>query len=132
MNTMNDWVNSTPERQRLFAEERLIALVTEEIYEAMNRGKTVSKTDLASTLGKSKAFVSQLLNGSRNMTLRTLAGIAHSLHAVVEIHLRDKHVHENWQPLSGAIAMQLRSPLDVRFECMNDNVAEAEADAKAA
>jgi transcriptional regulator with XRE-family HTH domain len=129
---MNDWVNSTADRQRLFEEERLIALVAEEIYEAMNRDKTVSKTDLASTLGKSKAFVSQLLNGSRNMTLRTLADIAHSLNTVVELHLRDKHVHENWQPLRGAMAMQLRSPLDVRFECMNDNVAVAEADAKAA
>jgi transcriptional regulator with XRE-family HTH domain len=132
MATMKDWVDSTPERGRLFAEERLIALAAEEIWEAMNRGKTVSKVDLASALGTSKAFVSQLLTGSRNMTLRTLADIGDALNTVVELHLRDKHVHENWQPLRGAIAMQLRSPLDVRFECMNDNVAVAEAEAKAA
>ena len=37
MATMKDWVDSTPERARLFAEERLIALAAEEIWEAMNR-----------------------------------------------------------------------------------------------
>ena len=48
------------------------------ICELLAREK-LSRQQLADRLGKSKGFVSQLLNGERNMTLRTLADLAHAL-----------------------------------------------------
>jgi transcriptional regulator with XRE-family HTH domain len=38
----------------------------------------VTRQELADRLGKSKGYVSQLLNGERNMTLRTLADLGHA------------------------------------------------------
>ena len=65
----------TPEARRLYEEERLIAWATEAICEAMNRSG-ISKAELAASQGTSRAYVTQLLAGSKNMTLRTLARIA--------------------------------------------------------
>ena len=39
----------------------------------------ISRKELADRLGKSKGFISQLLNGGRNLTLRTVADILHVL-----------------------------------------------------
>lgn len=50
--------------------------VTEEICEKMFNDN-VTRLKLAEKLDKSKSFVSQVLNGTRNMTLGTLAEIAH-------------------------------------------------------
>ena len=58
--------------------ERLILDSTEMLLELMEH-EQVSRTELADLLGKTKGHVSQLLNGERNMTLRTLAEVAHAL-----------------------------------------------------
>jgi len=65
---------STPE----FEAERLILDATELIVGLMER-QGLSRTELAERIGKSKGHISQLLNGERNMTLRTLAEITHAL-----------------------------------------------------
>jgi transcriptional regulator with XRE-family HTH domain len=66
---MND-----PEFRKLLAQEELILEVTETICELLEKEK-VSRKELADRLGKTKGFVSQLLNGGRNLTLRTVADI---------------------------------------------------------
>lgn len=53
---------------------------TELICELMQK-KNVSRADLAKRIGKSKAFITQVLHGTRNMTLRTLADLAGALKA---------------------------------------------------
>lgn len=58
--------------------ERLIFNTTEDILLAM-QDSGISHTELAKKLGKSKAFVSQILDGTRNMTLKTLADISYAL-----------------------------------------------------
>jgi len=73
INDMND-----PEFRRLLAQEELILEVTETLCELLDQEKT-SRKELADRLGKSKGFVSQLLNGGRNLTLRTVADILHVL-----------------------------------------------------
>lgn len=78
MATLEQWLNASPERRRTFAQERLIVDVSEEIWGAM-RAKGVSKADLAKKLGCSKSHVTQILNGRRNMTLRSLADICFHL-----------------------------------------------------
>ena len=52
--------------------------VTETICELLENEK-ISRKELADRLGKSKGFISQLLNGGRNLTLRTVADILHVL-----------------------------------------------------
>jgi len=56
----------------------LIMEVTERLCELLEKEK-ISRKELADRLGKSKGFVSQLLNGGRNLTLRTVADILHVL-----------------------------------------------------
>lgn len=82
--TLEQWANKTPERLRSFAQEGLIVDVTETIYEAMAM-REVNKTQLAKLLGCSKVHVTQMLNGTRNVRLRTLSDMAHVLGYKVEI-----------------------------------------------
>lgn len=77
------------EHRKLHAEEAFILEVTEKLLEAMEK-QQINQNELASRLGKSRAFVSQLLNGSRNMTLRTLADICFALRLAPELALRRK------------------------------------------
>ncbi len=69
--------------EKLFAREDLVYNVTEDILVAMEE-LGVSKKELARKLGKSPSFVTQTLNGSRNMTLGTLSDIAFTLGASLE------------------------------------------------
>lgn len=64
--------------ERLVVQETLILDATETIVELLER-TGVSRQELATRLGKSKGFISQLLSGERNMTLRTLADLAYVL-----------------------------------------------------
>ena len=76
-NSVIDDMND-PEFRKLLAQEELILEVTETICELLEKEK-VSRKELADRLGKSKGFISQLLNGGRNLTLRTVADILHVL-----------------------------------------------------
>jgi len=67
-----------PEFRRLMAQENFIMDVTEGLCEILEQ-KKVKRIKLAELLGKTKGFISQLLNGSRNMTLRSLADISYCL-----------------------------------------------------
>jgi len=78
-NFFEEWVSESEDNQRLMAQERLILEVTESIHEQM-KAMGVNRVQLAERLGKSKAYISQLLSGSRNMTLRSLADISFALH----------------------------------------------------
>lgn len=62
----------------LLAEERLILEATEAVVAVLD-ANGISRQELAQRMGKSKGFVSQLLSGERNMTLRTLADLGHAL-----------------------------------------------------
>lgn len=65
---------SEGEQQRLLDQERFILEATECVARVMEK-EGVSKSTLAKQLGKSTAFVTQVLGGGRNMTMRTLADI---------------------------------------------------------
>jgi antitoxin component HigA of HigAB toxin-antitoxin module len=75
---------SSTENRRLLRTEELILEVTEALVAAMAQQK-LTKSQLAARLGKSPAFVTQILNGGRNLTLRTIAEVADALRA--EIHV---------------------------------------------
>jgi transcriptional regulator with XRE-family HTH domain len=64
--------------RREFAKEELAFEATEKIAELMELTR-VSKSELAKRTGKSKAYITQVLSGSRNMTVHTLASLAFAL-----------------------------------------------------
>lgn len=69
---------SSVANRRLLRQEDLILEVTEALSEALAQTQR-TKSELAIALGKSKGFVSQLLAGGRNLTLRTVADVADAL-----------------------------------------------------
>lgn len=64
--------------ERLYARESLIYNVTEDLLVILE-DKGVSKSELARRLGKSRAYVTQVLSGSRNMTLGSLSDFCFAL-----------------------------------------------------
>lgn len=79
---------ATPEARRRFEEERLILWTTEAIWKAMD-DQGLTRAELAARLGTSRANVTQLLSGTRNMTLRSLAGLAHACRLRAGVHFRE-------------------------------------------
>lgn len=79
MNSMvDDWIAGDDNNARLYLQEKLIVDCTEEIWGRMDE-LNCSKSALADRLGTTRGYISQVLNGNRNMTLRTLADIAWAL-----------------------------------------------------
>lgn len=76
--TFVEKVTATREGKRLYEQERAILEVTELICKLMER-RNVSKSELARRIGKSKAYVTQLLDGRTNMTLRTISDVLFAL-----------------------------------------------------
>jgi len=76
--------NRDRDYERLVEEETLIFEATEVISELLDV-RRMSRKDLAKKLGRSKGFVTQVLAGDRNMTLRTLADLAFALNQRVEL-----------------------------------------------
>lgn len=68
-------------------QEELILEVTEAMARAL-RSSGLTQAELAERMGKSKGFVSQVLGGGRNLTLRTLADIAGALGCKVQVQLK--------------------------------------------
>ena len=79
---------SPTDRARELARGAHLFRVTEDILVAME-DQGVSKAELAQRLGKSKARISQLLGGSSNMTIGTLADIAFVLGLTLEKTFRE-------------------------------------------
>ena len=86
---LTEWLDESPEHSRAFLEEGLILEATEAICAAMEK-RCMSKAALAGRLGTSKAYVTQLLKGNRNMTLRTFASIAFALNMTPVMALREE------------------------------------------
>jgi transcriptional regulator with XRE-family HTH domain len=67
-------VAADPERMKAYQQERLILDVTELISRRMEE-HGVSRAELAKRLGRSKGYITQLLDGRANMTLRTVSDV---------------------------------------------------------
>jgi transcriptional regulator with XRE-family HTH domain len=76
-----EWIErqtATPEARREYEQERLVLWTTERIAEVMQQSE-LTRADLARLLGTSRANVTGLLSGERNLTLRTLADVCFAL-----------------------------------------------------
>ncbi|PRH81978.1 helix-turn-helix domain-containing protein [Arenimonas caeni] len=83
-----EWLKNEANQASLRQEE-LIVSVTGSIIDAMDRAQ-LSKADLAAKLGVSRSYITQILSGNRNMTLRTLADISHAIDHGVYFSLRPR------------------------------------------
>jgi antitoxin component HigA of HigAB toxin-antitoxin module len=63
---------SSAQNRKIYEQERLLVDAAELLSLVMEK-RHVSRAQLASKLGKSKAHVTQVLRGNENLTLRTLA-----------------------------------------------------------
>ncbi len=84
MKTRHEILMGHPEYRRLYAIEGLITDAAELVARLMEE-KVVNKAELARRLGKSRAWVTQLLSGKANMTIRTLAEVVYVLGAEVKL-----------------------------------------------
>ncbi|WP_419660734.1 hypothetical protein Dvar_11380 [Desulfosarcina variabilis str. Montpellier] len=82
--TINEQWMEDPEFERLMAQEDFIMEVTESFCDIL-QDENVKKNKLAVMLGKTKGYISQILGGGRNLTLRTMADIAFVLGYEIEI-----------------------------------------------
>lgn len=69
-------MNSKQARQ--FAKDKLVFTVTEDTLVAMEEAN-ISQKEMAKILGKSKSFMTQVLSGNRDMTLKTLSDLCFAL-----------------------------------------------------
>ena len=80
MEKTSDWfqrVLGDPKRRQVFEEERLILSAAEGIWEAMDHCR-VTRAEVADRLGTTRTNITQLLSGSRNMTLKSLAALSYA------------------------------------------------------
>ncbi len=81
------------EENKEYAREELVYNVTEDLLVIME-DMGVSKKDLADKLGKSRAYITQILSGTRNMTLGTFSDICFALEFKPKINLPVQEEHE--------------------------------------
>ncbi len=108
---MNDfftqWANENPENARLLTQELLITEVTEAIYKAMEEAG-VNKSELADRMSATKGYITQVLSGSRNMTLRTLADFCFALGVRPAFNFTAAAVQDTWQQMTETVDLAHR------------------------
>jgi AraC-like DNA-binding protein len=73
-NTLVERLTNTPEGMMAFQQERTIQALTDLICEIME-DQGVSRADLARRLNRTKGYITQLLDGHANMTIRTVSDV---------------------------------------------------------
>lgn len=99
---LEHWANQSEANAKLVAQERLITEVTETIWKAMEEAG-VNKTALANRMGATKGYVSQVLSGSRNMTLRTLADICFALDLSPKFWAEMQRCDQSWESMGNNV-----------------------------
>ena len=107
MYTLTEKLNQTPEDIKLYQRVCAIFEATELICQAMDR-MDVNKADLAKRMGKTKGYITQLLNGA-NMTISTLSDVFVALG-------RSIHFFDCTLSPSDPVPPVLTMPVDMRIE----------------
>ncbi len=82
-----DSILSDPATRRRYAQNSLIVDTAVALNKALEAAD-VNQRELAQRLGRSEGFVSQVLSGGGNLTLRTLADFAYGLDCTIDLALR--------------------------------------------
>ena len=109
MKTQHEILMQDPEFQKLLSIETLVVEASEMIARLMAE-QNVNKANLAGRLNKSRAWVTQLLSGNANMTVRTLAEVVYALDAEVKINaqrpgskMAEKTLGAGWHKMGGLV-----------------------------
>lgn len=92
--TIYDEYMKDKEFERLMMQEDLIMDITEDFCELLEIEK-INRSTLAKIMGKTKGYISQLLNGGRNLTLRSLADLAYYLGYSISIQFNKKAIMDD-------------------------------------
>jgi hypothetical protein len=82
--TYETFESSSVKNRRLLRQEELILKTATALSELLERER-VTKVELAKRLGRTKGFVTQILAGDKNLTLRTIADVVDALGHGVQI-----------------------------------------------
>lgn len=77
------------ENDPAFIADGVLLKVANDIYQALEQ-QNLNQKDLANRLGCSNAYISKLLDGSQNLTLKKMVEIALALNCEFEIQIRPK------------------------------------------
>ncbi|MBZ4423266.1 helix-turn-helix domain-containing protein [Myxococcus sp. RHSTA-1-4] len=87
------------ESEALYQEEGAILEFTEQLVDAMQK-QDMRRSELARILGKSKPYITQILQGSTNFSLRTAARLALAVGMQLTVRLEEKSSADaEYQPL---------------------------------
>lgn len=92
---LDRWAQSSKANAQLVAQETLIIEATEALWHAMENAG-ITQSELAERLGTTKGHVSQVLGGSRNMTLRTFSDLCVALNVKPQIGVQIES-DDGWQ-----------------------------------
>lgn len=92
--TLIEKLTKTAEGMRLYQQERAIQELTDMICEVMEE-QEMSRSRLARRLGKTKGYITQLLDGRTNMTVRTISDVFVAL---------DRAIHFQEGPLAATVS----------------------------
>jgi transcriptional regulator with XRE-family HTH domain len=81
-----------------YAQEAFVIDILERIAERMEQSG-VNRSQLAKKLGTSTANITQTLRGTKNLSTRTLARIAHALGGVPEFRIAEPATSRSWAPV---------------------------------
>lgn len=80
--TLIQQVTNTPEKMRVYQQERTILDLTELICETMEE-QNVDKAELAQRLGRSQGYITRILDGQINLNIRMISDIFTALNKTV-------------------------------------------------
>src|SRR5690554_4716121 len=81
------------ERKKLVAQEKVLFTAAETIYQAMQE-RQVGKSELADLVNKKPAFITRVLKGDHNITLKTLAELATTLDRQVVFEFKETGLND--------------------------------------
>jgi transcriptional regulator with XRE-family HTH domain len=116
---LNQWMGASEGNKRLVAQETLILETTEALWSALEAAG-ITKSELAERMGTTKGYVSQVLSGARNMTLRTLSDICFALRASPRLAIERQD--PQWTTEEGA-TVRVNSRPNLRLVVDNDRKA---------
>ena len=114
--TLSQQIAGTQEGRRLLQQEDAILEVTELICEIMEEDN-VSRSQLAHRLGKTKGYITQLLDGSANMTIRTIADVFGALGRTIHFG------YDRSQRQVGVPQIRWNVPLGIARDISEDDIA---------
>ena len=79
--------------------------IAEQIAQALRR-EDVSKAELARRLNKSRAYITQILQGGANFTIESLVRIALTLNCDFDFRLKPKSFIQSWQPIGNVTSIE--------------------------